>query len=166
RGCGRIRRRRFLSFPPDECVRGYVFSDGAKSQGIHYRDRARAHGEDVPQDAAYTCGGSLKGLDEGGMIVRFDFEGAGPAVPDIDDPGILARALQDALAAGGEAFQVNARRFVGAVLAPHHAENAEFVESRLASTEELFDLFVLVQGEAVLPDRLRGKGRGQGSNHG
>ncbi len=43
------------------------------------------------------------------MIVRFDFEGAGPAVADIDDAGIFARSLDDQLAARGQTLQVNAR---------------------------------------------------------
>jgi hypothetical protein len=32
-----------------------------------------------------------------------------------------------------EAFQMHSRRFVGAVLAPHHAENSQLSEIRIAS---------------------------------
>ncbi len=98
--------------------------------------------------------------------MRLDLEGAGPAVADVDDAGVLARPLQHALAARGQALQVHARRFVGAVLAPHHAEDAEFGERGLAPAEQLLDLLVFVGREAVLPEGFRGKGRGQGSGHG
>jgi len=49
---------------------------------------------------------------------------------------------------------VDARRFIGTVLAPHDAENAEFGPRRLASAEQLGDFFVFVRSEAVLPDHL------------
>ena len=100
------------------------------------------------------------------MIVRLDLEGASPALANVDDAGVLAGPLQHQLAAGGEAFQMHARRLVGAMLTPHDAENAEFGERRLTSAEQFFDLFVLVSGKPVLPDRLRGNGRSQGSRHG
>ena len=140
--------------------------DRPKAQRIHHRDRPRAHGENVAQNSADAGGRALKRLDERRMIVRFDLESAGPAVADVDDAGVLARALQHALAARGQALQMHARRFVGAVLAPHHAEDAEFGEGGLASAEKLLDLFVLVGRKAVLPEDLRRKGRGQRGGHG
>src|SRR6185503_15794992 len=48
-----------------------------------------------------------------------------PSFADIDDSRVLARSLQHALAAGRQAFQMNTRRLVGAVLTPHHAEDSE-----------------------------------------
>ena len=78
------------------------------------------------------------------MIVRLDLESARPAVADVDDAGILSRPLHHQLAARGQALQVNARRLVRAVLAPHHAENAEFGQRRLAPAEQLFDFFVFL----------------------
>ena len=67
--------------------------------------------------------------------MRFDFERARPAIADIDDAGVFSRSLQDELAARRQALQMDARRFIRAVLAPHHAENAEFGQGRLATAE-------------------------------
>src|SRR5580700_4316687 len=100
------------------------------------------------------------------MIVRFDLEGACPAVANVDDAGVLARPLQNALAARGQAFQVNPRRLVGTVLAPHHAEDAEFRERGLASAKELLDSFVFIESEAMLPESLRRESRSHGGGHG
>src|SRR5208282_4380895 len=107
--------------------------DWAEAQGIHYCYWPCAHGENVAEDSSHAGGCALEGFDEAGVIVRFDFEGAGPAVADVDDAGVFAWSLQHALAARGQAFQVHARRFVGAMLAPHDAEDAEFGESGLAA---------------------------------
>ena len=49
---------------------------------------------------------------------------------------------------------MDARGFVGAVLAPHHAEDAEFGEVRIAA-EDFLDARVFVGGEAVLGGDLR-----------
>ncbi len=87
--------------------------------------------------------------------MRFNFEGAGPTVADVDDAGIFAGALEDELAAGGQTLEVNAGGLVGAMLAPHDAEDAEFGAGGFASVEELLDFFVLVGSEAVFPDHLR-----------
>src|SRR5579864_314301 len=100
------------------------------------------------------------------MVVRFDLERTGPAIANIDDARVLARSLQHEFTAGGQSLQVHARRFIGAVLAPHHAEDAEFGERGLAPAEQLLDLFVLVGSKAVLPDGLRRECRSQGSKHG
>src|ERR1700690_421097 len=61
---------------------------------------------------------------------------------------------------------MNARRFIGAVLAPHHAEDAEFGDRGLAVAEKLLDLLVFLGREAVLPENLRRKGRSQRGGHG
>ena len=82
--------------------------------------------------------------------MRFDLEGASPSIADVDDARILARPLHNAPAARGQALQMHARRFIGAVLAPHHAEDAQFGDSRLTSAEKLFDLLVFFRREAVL----------------
>ena len=83
--------------------------DGPEAQRIHDGDRTRAHGEDVAQDAAHAGGRALERLDERRMIVRLDLEGAGPAVADVDDAGVLARPLHHAAAVRGQALQVHAR---------------------------------------------------------
>src|SRR5260370_32123767 len=92
------------------------------------------------------------------MIVRLDFERAGPTVANVDDAGIFPWPLHHQLAARWQALQVNARRLIGAVLAPHHTENAEFGPRRLASAEQLLDFFEFFRSEAVLPDHLRRNG--------
>ena len=135
--------------------RGAWLFDGPKPQRIHHRQRARAHGEDVAQNAAHAGGRALERLDVAGVVVALDLESAGPAVAHVDDAGVLARPLHDAIALGGQALEVDAARLVGAVLAPHHAVNAEFGERGLALAEKLFDFFVLVGSEAVLTKNFR-----------
>ena len=130
-----------------------------KPQRVHHRHRPRAHGENVAQNSADARGRSLKWFDKRRMIVRLDFERAGPAVADVNDAGILARPLHHQLAARGQTLQVNARRFIGAVLAPHHAEDAKFGPRGFASAEQLLDFFEFFRSEAVLPDHLRRNGK-------
>ena len=98
--------------------------------------------------------------------MRLDLERARPAITNVDDAGILSGALQHVFAARGQALQMHARRFIGAVLAPHHAEDAELREGGFASPEKLLDLLVFIRGEAVLADRLQRKSRGRRGWHG
>ena len=98
--------------------------------------------------------------------MRFDLESTGPAIADIDDAGVFTGALNHAAAAGGQTFQVDPRRLVGAVLTPHHAENAEFGDCRFATAEQSFDFFEFVEGKAVLPDQLGSYAQGRRSGHG
>src|SRR5579862_6513563 len=81
------------------------------------------------------------------MVVAFDFEHRRPAVADIDSAGVLARPLHHQLALRRQLSQVDARRFVRAMLRPHHGENAELGVSRCAPYY-LFDLAVLVRRES------------------
>ena len=90
-----------------------------------------------------------KGLDVAGVVVRLDLEGAGPAVAHVDDAGVFARPLDDAIALGGQALEVHAAGLVGAVLAPHHAVDAEFSERRSAAKSRE-NALVLLRGDAVL----------------
>src|SRR6185369_15944263 len=71
------------------------------------------------------------------------------AVADVDHPGILARALDHPRRLGRELLQVNARRFVRAMLRPHDREYAELDEVRLAA-ERLQDAAVFLVRKAVL----------------
>jgi hypothetical protein len=71
-----------------------VICDGPEAQGIHHRDRPCPHGENVAENSADAGGRALKRFDERWMIVRFDLEGAGPAVANVDDARVLARSLQ------------------------------------------------------------------------
>ena len=132
-----------------------LFGDVAEAQGIHYRERPRAHGEDVAQNAADAGGRTLKGLDIAGVVVGLDLEGAGPAVAHVDDAGVLTRPLHHAFAFGGEPLEVHAAGFVGAMFAPHDAVNAEFGERGDAAQCGLYPA-VLIRGDAVLGQQLRG----------
>src|SRR5580658_1330656 len=100
------------------------------------------------------------------MIVRLDLEGTSPAVADVDDACVFSRPLQDTFAAGGKALQVNPRRLVGTVFAPHHAEDAEFRERGFALSKKLLDPLVFLESEAMLPESLRREGRSYGGGHG
>src|SRR5260221_3151004 len=100
------------------------------------------------------------------MIVRFDLEGAAPSITDVDDAGVLARPLHDATAARRQPLQMHAGRLVGAMLAPHHAEDTQLGHSGLAPPEKLLDLLVFFRRKAVLPDELRSDGKSRGSGHG
>jgi antitoxin ParD1/3/4 len=51
------------------------------------------------------------------------------------------------------------------VLAPHHAENAEFGAGRLASAEKLFDLLVFFRREAVLANNFWSDGKSGDCGH-
>src|SRR5580692_10956727 len=79
---------------------------------------ARAHGEDVAQDAADAGGRPLVGLDEARVVVALHLEDGHEAVADVDHAGVLARALQHVRSAGRELLEIDLRRLVGAVLGP------------------------------------------------
>src|SRR5208282_4131372 len=143
----------------------FLHTNRAKAERIHHRYRARPHGENVAQNSTDAGGRSLKWFDERRMIVRLDFKSAGPAVANVHDAGIFARPLHHQLAARRQTLQVNARRFIGAVLAPHHAEDAEFGARGLASAEQVFDFFEFFRSEAVLPDHLRRNGSDRRGGH-
>ena len=126
-----------------------VGRDRTEAQRIEHRDRTRAHGENVAQDSAHAGGRALKRLNKTRMVVRLDFENGDEAVADIDHAGIFAGTLHHVRAARGQALQVRAARFVGAVLAPHHAENAQLGDVGVAA-ENFLDAGKFVGCEAVL----------------
>ncbi len=76
-------------------------------------------------------------------------------VADVHNAGVFARSLDHMRAARGKAFQVRAAGFVGAVFAPHHAEDAEFSDVGVAA-EDLLNAGEFVGGEAVLCGDLGG----------
>jgi len=137
----------------------------SKAQRVHYRDRPRSHGENIAQNSADASGRSLKRFYKRRVIVRLDLESARPTIADINDASIFPWPLHNQLAACGQTFQVNARRLIGAVLAPHHAENSEFGPRGLASAEKLLDFFEFFRSEAVLPDHLRRNGSNRRGGH-
>src|SRR5512143_2970830 len=101
----------------------------AEAKRVHHRDRSCTHGEDVTHNAADAGGGALIGLDEARVVVTLHLENAGIAVVDVDDAGVLAWPLQHPRRLGRKLAQMDARRLVGAMLAPHHAEDAELDET-------------------------------------
>ncbi len=137
----------------------------AEAQRVHRRDRPRAHGEDVAQDAADAGRRTLVGLDVGGMVVALHLEDDALAVADIDDAGILARPLDDARPGGRQRAQPFLRGFVRAVLVPHRREDAELGKGRLAA-DQVEDPLVFVGLQAVRGNEFRGDRHGIGNGHG
>src|SRR5512133_296587 len=129
--------------------------DRPEAQRIHHRDWTRTHREDVTQNSAHASRSSLEWLNERWMVVRLDLECAGPPVADIDDSGMLTWALQHELAARRQALEVYARRFTGAVRAPHHAEYPKFGHGRRPA-KPLQDSLVFVRRDAVIFKDLGG----------
>jgi hypothetical protein len=79
----------------------------AEAQRVHHGDRARAHRQDVADDAADAGGRALVGLDVGRVVVRLDLEGHRPAVADVDHAGVLADARRAAARISSVAFSPN-----------------------------------------------------------
>ncbi len=71
------------------------------------------------------------------------------AVAEIDDAGVFAGALNDFGPGCRQRLQPDAGGFVGAVLAPHHRENAELANPRLAA-EDFEQALVFLRLEAML----------------
>src|SRR5580698_136058 len=84
-------------------IRGGV----TEAKVVRERDRTSAHREDVAEDSADTGGGALIGLDETGMIVTLHLEGHTLAATEIDDAGIFAKTLENALRTRLEFFEMN-----------------------------------------------------------
>src|SRR5262249_8939407 len=132
----------------DEMARLRVLG-ATEAQRVETRDRPRAHGEHIAQDAAYARRRALVGLDERRVVVRLHLEDHRLPVADVDDAGVFARTLNDARPRRRQAAQVDARGLVRAVLAPHDAEDAELGVGRRAP-EDLVDATELVGRQAVL----------------
>ena len=136
----------------------------AEAQRVHRRDRPRAHGEDVAQDAADAGRRALVGLDVGGVVVALHLEDHAVAVADVDDAGILARTLDDPRPGGRQRAQPFLRGFVRAVLVPHRREDAELGEARLAA-DQVEDALVFVGLQPVRGDEFRRDGHIIGRCH-
>ncbi len=121
----------------------------AEAQRVEDRDRPRAEGEDVAEDAADAGRGALEGLDRARVIVRLDLEGDRPAVADRHGAGVLARTHQHPRALGREPAQQLLRVLVGAVLGPQQAEHRQLDAVGLAP-ELVDDQLELGVGEAEL----------------
>ena len=142
---------------PDDQVARLRMLRIAERQRVEAGDRPRAHGEDVAQNAADAGRGALIGLDVARVVVALHLEHDGEPVADIDDAGILARALDHPGRLGRQRAQMDLRGFVRAVLVPHRREDAELGEARRAA-DQLEDALVLVRLEAVLGDQFRRDG--------
>ena len=130
----------------------------AERQRVHRRDRPRAHGEDVAQDAADAGGGALVGLDVGGVVVALHLEDQRHPFPiwpvaDVDDARVLARAADHLRAGGGQGAQPLLRGLVGAVLVPHRREDAELGQ-RGGAADQLENARVLLGLQPVRRDEL------------
>ena len=102
-----------------------------KPQRIHVCHRPRAHGEDIAQNAANARRRALIGFDVAGVVVRFHFEDRGLAIADVDHAGVFARTADHPGGFGGKLLEVEAARFIAAMLRPHHREYAELDHIRL-----------------------------------
>ena len=140
----------------------------AEAQRVEQRDRPRAHGEDIPHDAADPGRGALVGLDVRGVVVALHLEDAGQLLPvgavaDVDDAGVLARTADHARPGGGEFAQVDLAGFVGTVLRPHHRKDAQLDGQGLA-VQALDDDVILGGAEAIFSGRF-GHGLGRRDAH-
>src|SRR5258708_10286468 len=71
------------------------------------------------------------------MVMAFDFEDRRPSVADIDRAGILARPLHHQFALRRQLPQMNPRRFVRAMLRPHHRKHSKLGVGRHAPNDFL-----------------------------
>jgi hypothetical protein len=81
------------------------------------------------------------------MVVALDLEGDRLALAEVDDAGVLARTLEDALAARGKAPEQQRGVLVRTVLRPQEREDGELEVVRLAA-QQVADTFELPVGEA------------------
>ena len=91
-----------------EQVTGTRRIEGSEVEAVEDRDRARAHREDVPQDASRSGRRPLIGLDGRRVIVGFDLEGHAPAVARIDHARVLSGPLDHEGSFRGEGLEVRA----------------------------------------------------------
>ena len=118
----------------------------AEAEPVEQRDRPRAHRDDVAEDAADAGRGALERLDRGRVVVRLDLERDREAAADVDDAGVLAGALQDALALRGQSPQERGGVLVAAVLRPEHREDGQLEVVR-RPLEQFLDAPELPVGE-------------------
>ena len=104
----------------------------SETQGIEIGHGPRAHRKDIAQDAADAGRCALIGFDIGRMVVALHLEDRRLTVTNIDDAGIFAGATDHLRAGGGQFLEMQARGLVGTMFRPHHRENTEFGDIRLA----------------------------------
>ena len=106
----------------------------AEAQGVEERDGSGAHRDDVAEDAADPGRRALEGLDGRRVVVALDLEGAREPVAEVDDAGVLARALEHGGPVRGESPQQPGRVLVAAMLGPEEREDAELEVVRVRSS--------------------------------
>ena len=141
---------------------GPILVERAEPQRVEDRDRTGAHREDVAQDPADARGGTLVGLDGGGVVVALDLEGEREPVADVDHTRVLARALQHARAGGGQPPQLGTGVLVAAVLGPEQREDGELEVVRIAPHHLDDPLQLAVRQAERAVDRRFGGGRHPG----
>ncbi len=136
-------------------MRGLGVRGQAERQGIHRRDRPRAHREDVAQDAADAGRGALMRFDIGGVVVALHLEDDRLIVADIDDARIFARPADHLWPRGRQGAQPFLRALVGTMLVPHRREDAKLRETR-RTPDDLQDARVFVGLQPVGADQILG----------
>ena len=119
----------------------------AEAEPVEQRHRPGAHRDDVAQDPADARGCALERLDRRGVVVALDLERDGEAIAEVEHAGVLARALQHAVARARQAPQQRRRVLVAAVLRPEQREDGELEVVGLAA-EQVDDTVELRVGEA------------------
>src|SRR5207249_1152354 len=119
----------------------------AEAQAVEQRDRSSAHRDDVPEDPADAGRGALKRLHRRRMVVALDLEGDRLAVAQVEDAGVLARALEHARPVAREAAEHEGRVLVRAMLGPEEREHRELEVVRVAP-QQLADTVELPVREA------------------
>src|SRR5690606_37203565 len=127
----------------------------AEAQRAEVRNWPRAHGEHVAHDAADAGSRALVRLAVARAVVALHLEDGTPAVTEVDHARVFTRPLNDLGSRGGQLPQPHPRGFIGAVLRPHHREDAKLGQRRLAA-QDFEQALVLVWLETVLGNEFRG----------
>src|SRR5262249_43030304 len=118
----------------------------AEPEAVEERDRPRSHRDDVTQDPADPGRPPLDRLTAGWMVGRLDLERDRDTVAEVEDACVLARALEDALAARREPLEQRRGVLVAAMLGPEEREDRELEVVRIA-LQQLSDSLRLPVGE-------------------
>ena len=126
----------------------------AEAQRVQERDGARAHREDVADDAADARRGALVRLDGRWVVVRLDLEDDGEPAANVDNARVLLAGLHaHRLAGSGEAAQQGLGVLIAAVLTPERAEQPQLDAVGFA-LNPADDEVVLLTGEGDLVKRF------------
>jgi hypothetical protein len=124
----------------------------AEAQGVHRRDRPRAHGEDVAQNAADAGRRTLIRFDVGGWLWLSILKTTQSPSPISTTPAFSPGPWMTTGPVVGS-VRSHFLNSVGTVLVPHRREDAEFGEGRLAA-DQIEDALVFVGLQPVRLDQL------------